>query len=56
MLPELSERDNVDLIVMGAISRSGMDRVFLGNTAERVLDQLACDLLIVKPEGFTTSA
>jgi universal stress protein E len=55
-LPELTEGGGVDLIVMGAISRSGLDRVFVGNTAERVLDRLSCDLLIVKPEGFASSA
>ena len=38
--------------VMGAISRSGFKGLFLGNTAEDVLDRLHCDLIIVKPEGF----
>lgn len=41
-----------DLVVMGAISRSGFKRVFIGNTAESLLDALRCDLLIVKPPGF----
>ena len=48
VLASVSESGNVDLIVMGAVSRSGLDRVFLGSTAERTLDRLACDLLIVK--------
>jgi len=43
---------NIDVMVMGAVSRRGLDRIFLGSTAERVLDRLPCDLLIVKPEGF----
>jgi universal stress protein E len=38
-----------DVVVMGAISRSGLKRVFIGNTAERLLDRLVCDVLIVKP-------
>jgi universal stress protein E len=42
-------------MVMGAVSRSGLDRIFLGSTAERVLDRLPCDLLIVKPKGFQPS-
>ena len=37
---------------MGAISRSGMKGVFIGNTAERVLNGLKCDVLVVKPRGF----
>ncbi len=40
------------IVVMGAISRSGLKRLFVGNTAERVLDQLECDVLIVKPTNF----
>ncbi len=37
------------LVVMGAISRHGLQRVLVGDTAQRVLDRLACDLLVVKP-------
>jgi universal stress protein E len=39
---------------MGAVSRSGLKRLFIGHTAERVIDRLKCDVLIVKPEGFKT--
>jgi universal stress protein E len=39
-----------DVVVMGAVSRSGLERLFVGSTAEDVLDKLSCDLLIVKPE------
>ncbi|HEY7889248.1 MAG TPA: universal stress protein [Steroidobacteraceae bacterium] len=41
-----------DVLVMGAISRSGLKRLAVGNTAERVLDHLKCDVLIVKPRRF----
>lgn len=40
------------LVVMGAISRSGLKRIVIGNTAERLLDRLDSDLLIVKPREF----
>ena len=39
------------LVVMGAVSRSRLERLFVGSTAERVLDGLTCDVLIVKPRG-----
>ena len=42
-----------DIVVMGAISRSGLKRLVLGNTAEKVLDRLPCDVLVVKPKRFT---
>jgi universal stress protein E len=41
-----------DIVVMGAVSRSGLKRLFIGNTAEQLLDRLPCDLLVVKPPGF----
>jgi universal stress protein E len=40
------------LVVMGAVSRSALARLFIGNTAERVLDRLDCDVLVIKPRGF----
>jgi len=43
-----------ELVVMGAVSRSGLKRLFIGNTAEQLLDRLPCDLLVVKPPGFKT--
>jgi universal stress protein E len=43
------------LVVMGAVSRSRLERLFVGSTAEHVLDALTCDVLIVKPPGFKNS-
>jgi universal stress protein E len=42
------------LLVMGAVSRSALKRAFIGNTAERVIDAVHCDVLIVKPRSFKT--
>ena len=52
MLLALAENLRADVVVMGAVSRSGLKGLFLGNTAEDVLDRLPCDLVIVKPAGF----
>jgi universal stress protein E len=41
-----------DFVVMGAIARRGLKRLFIGSTAERVLDRLPCDLVIIKPLEF----
>ena len=49
-LPVLARSMRASLVVMGAVSRSSMKRIFIGNTAERVLDSLRCDVLIVKGE------
>jgi universal stress protein E len=52
LLMALTDQLRADLVIMGAVSRSGLKGLFLGNTAEDVLDRLHCDLLIVKPDGF----
>jgi universal stress protein E len=51
-LTTISRRTHADLVVMGAVSRSALKRLFIGNAAERVLDKLSCDVLIVKPRDF----
>jgi universal stress protein E len=52
LLMTLTDQLRADAVVMGAVSRSGLKGLFIGNTAEDVLDRLHCDLVIVKPEGF----
>ena len=40
------------ITVMGSISRSGLDRLVIGNTAETLIDELDCDILLAKPPYF----
>ena len=55
-LPEFSKSVAADVVVMGAVSRNRWKRLFIGATAERTLEHLPCDLLIVKPDWFQTPA
>jgi len=50
ILPTYTRSKNADLVVMGALARWGFRRMVIGSTAERVLDHLPCDVLIVRPE------
>ena len=54
-LPAIVKRWNGNLLVMGAVSRSALKRAFIGHTAERIIDAVHCDVLIVKPRSFKTS-
>ena len=47
-----AKKQRIDVMVMGAISRSALSRFFIGNTAERVIDDVRCDVLVVKSPGF----
>jgi universal stress protein E len=51
-IEQTARQTHASIVVMGAISRSGLKGFFIGNTAERVLDSLACDVLVVKPTNF----
>lgn len=54
VIPRMVRTYDIDLLVMGTIARSGIDGVLIGNTAERILDQVRCSILAVKPAGFVS--
>jgi nucleotide-binding universal stress UspA family protein len=41
-----------DLLVLGSVGRSGIAGLFIGNTAESVVSEVDCSILVVKPAGF----
>ncbi|MDX8355714.1 universal stress protein [Cognatiyoonia sp. IB215182] len=45
---------NADLVVMGTVARTGISGIFIGNTAENIINSLGCPILAVKPEGFVS--
>lgn len=48
VIPSYARNRGVDTLVMGTAGRSGLASVVIGNTAETVLKQLQCSLLIVR--------
>ncbi|MDY6946794.1 MAG: universal stress protein, partial [Pseudomonadota bacterium] len=54
VLPIAAARLHADVMTMGAIARSGLKRIFVGSTAEDVLERLPCDALIVRMPGEVT--
>jgi universal stress protein E len=52
VLPALVQDLHVDILAMGAVSRSGLQRLFIGSTAEDLLESLPCDVLVVKAVNF----
>ena len=52
VLPRAAGSLHADILTMGAIARSGLQRIFIGSTAEDVLERLPCDALIVKPPNM----
>ncbi len=52
VIPDLAQQLDAELVVIGTIGRTGFSAALIGNTAEHVIDQLQCDLLALKPDGF----
>ena len=49
-----AHREEIDLLVMGTVWRSGPAGVLIGDTVEDALARVDCSVLAVKPVGFRT--
>ncbi len=54
VIPDLAERLEADLVVIGTVGRTGVPGLLIGNTAEEILNSVDCSVLTLKPEGFQT--
>ncbi len=48
VIPDFLYEYDIDIVIMGAVSRSGLERWLLGHTAEKILDRITVDILIAK--------
>lgn len=46
------EANDIDLVVMGTVARTGIAGLVMGNTAERLLRRLRSSVIALKPPGF----
>jgi universal stress protein E len=51
-IEEVAKETGSQIVALGSLSRSGLDRILIGNTAEALIDRLQCDILLVKPPTF----
>ena len=51
VIPRVVASLRTDLLVMGTMSRTGVARFFIGNTAEEVLRHVDCSVLVLKTPG-----
>ena len=48
VIPDIAAKESIDVTVIGAVSQTGIDRMLVGSTAERVLEKIGCDVLVIK--------
>jgi nucleotide-binding universal stress UspA family protein len=51
-LPAYARENGIALVMLGMLSRTGLQGFFIGNTAEKILDDLDCSVVTVKPKSF----
>lgn len=54
VIAELSEEIDAELVILGTIGRTGLSATLIGNTAEHTIDNLNCDVLALKPDGYVS--
>ena len=52
VVSEIVKAESIDLLIIGTIARGGIPGLLVGNTAERILTQVNCSLLALKPADF----
>ena len=52
VLSAIAEKTAADVLLMGAVSRTRPELPYIGTTAERLIDHISCDVLVVKPAGY----
>lgn len=50
VIGDVATKISADLVVLGNVGRRGLKGISIGNTAEKVLSELQCDLLIISRE------
>jgi len=54
VIAQVAEKIDAELVILGTVGRTGISAALIGNTAEHVIDQLNCDVLALKPEGYVS--
>ncbi|EFP98172.1 universal stress protein UspE [Vibrio caribbeanicus] len=54
VIPDVAQRLNAAMVVVGTTGRTGLSAVFIGNTAEHIIDNINCDVLALKPNGYVS--
>lgn len=52
IIDKVAKQLDAELVILGTIGRTGLSAALIGNTAEHVIDQLNCDILALKPNGY----
>lgn len=56
VIADVIAEQHATLVALGTVGRTGLAGLIMGNTAERVLREVRCAVLALKPEGFAVES
>ncbi|PMP07365.1 universal stress protein [Vibrio breoganii] len=54
VIPHWVDENEIDVLVMGTLARTGIPGFVIGNTAENIVRSVTCSLVALKPQGFVS--
>lgn len=54
LIPKFVIDNDIDILVMGTVARTGLPGFIIGNTAENIVQKVPCSLMTLKPNGFVS--
>lgn len=54
VVDKLAKQLNAGVVILGSVARSGVAGLLVGNTAERVLEEISANVLVLKKASFTS--
>jgi nucleotide-binding universal stress UspA family protein len=52
VIRDFVSKNNIDILVMGTVARSGVPGFIVGNTAEKIINQIDCSVMALKPRKW----
>ncbi len=54
LISNFVKENNIHLVVMGTVTRTGVSGFLIGNTAEKILRSIQCSVLTIKPDNWVS--
>lgn len=52
VVPQVCQQEEINMLVIGSIARGPLGRLLIGSSIERIINNIACDVLLVKEPDF----
>lgn len=54
VIADYAKKNQINLVILGTLARSGVKGFVIGNTAETIINHIDCSIMAIKPDDFTS--